>query len=115
MRFVASEAICAVADRCGAENVLDRLLPCIDEVAAAKVKERLKKRILPSVKQDGSIELPRIIPSSAPTITNDRGFFNGSEFTNRRFTRELTTRLKDLDGSANLTSPRRRTRARVTT
>ena len=95
IKHVALETLVVIANTEGINQVLDRIDS--DEVTVEKLKARLRKKAVPVLREDG-VELPKIIPSSAP-VGRDLGkvgsFSEPSESPNI-FSKALTEKLEPL-------------------
>jgi hypothetical protein len=74
IRFVALETLKVLADECGFNEVCDKAKQVLDEISYDRLKERLRNKDIASVRADGTIELPKALPSSAPIAISGKGF-----------------------------------------
>lgn len=101
IKHVALETLVVIANTEGINQVLDRI--DTDEVTVEKLKARFRKKAVPILREDG-IELPKIIPSSAP-VGRDQGktgSFSEHIQSPNIFARALTDKLEPLVHNSSL-------------
>lgn len=76
IKQVAIETLAVIANIEGVSQVIDHI--DTDEVTLEKLKVRFRKKVTPVLKEDG-IELPRIVPSSAPVCRDQENNTSFSE------------------------------------
>ncbi|CAG9335593.1 unnamed protein product [Blepharisma stoltei] len=107
IRFVATETLVLLGQSEGISQVLDRVEA--DEVAIERLKARMKKKGVASLRDDW-VELPKIIPGSAPVASYHNTGMSITETSEAlsptRFTTALNERLSSLARSSNLESPK---------
>ena len=95
IKHVALETLVVIANTEGINQVLDRIDS--DVVTVEKLKARMRKKAVPVLREDG-VELPKIIPSSAP-VGRDLGkveSFSEPCDTPNIFSKALTEKLEPL-------------------
>lgn len=70
VRYVAVEALCALAFISGAQRVEKELQPLMDEVALGLLKARFARKTMPIIREE-TVEFPRETPLSAPVSTKN--------------------------------------------
>jgi hypothetical protein len=105
IKHVAVETLVVIANTEGASQVLDRI--DADEITLEKLRSRFKKKVVPVLREDG-IELPKIIPSSAPVgreLGNNTSFSETVESPSV-FNKALKEKLEPLAQSSTLPAKR---------
>lgn len=74
IRFVALETLRVIAEECGFSEVSNKAREVLDDLSFNKLRARFKNKDIASVRADGTIDLPKAIPSSAPISISDRDF-----------------------------------------
>lgn len=101
IKHVAIETLVVIASTEGINQVLDRIQT--DDVSLEKLKVRLYKKKIPVLKEDG-IELPKIIPNSAPVGRENANNISFSEHSQSPIvlTKALNEKLEPLSQSTTL-------------
>lgn len=105
IKHVALETLVVIANTEGINQVLDRI--DTDDITTEKIKARLRKKAVPVLKEDG-IELPKIIPSSAPVgrdVSKISSFSTNIE-SPLIFSKALTDKLEPLSQTGAMTQKR---------
>lgn len=105
IKHVALETLVVIANTEGVSQVIDHV--DTDEVTLEKLKIRFRKKVTPILREDG-IELPKIVPSSAPICRNPESSysFNESLEQPRVFAKALRDKLEPLAQSSTLPAKR---------
>lgn len=69
VRHVTTESLAVISNICGQNEVIAELEPIIASTALKQLSERFRHPILPQI-VDNTVQFPRAIPSSAPTISS---------------------------------------------
>ena len=101
IKHVALETLVVIANTEGVSQVLDHI--DTDEVTLEKLKIRFRKKVVSILREDG-IELPKIVPSSAPICRDPESnySFNESLEQPRVFAKALREKLEPLAQSSTL-------------
>ena len=101
IKHVALETLVVIANTEGVSQVLDHI--DTDEVTLDKLKIRFRKKVVSILREDG-IELPKIVPSSAPICRDPESnySFNESLEQPRVFAKALREKLEPLAQSSTL-------------
>mmetsp|Transcript_6125 Transcript_6125/g.789 ORF Transcript_6125/g.789 Transcript_6125/m.789 type:complete len:123 (+) Transcript_6125:609-977(+) len=70
IRHVATEALATAVKIYGFTSIMEFLMPIVDDLALKILEERFKSSAIPILRQDGLIEFPKSVPSTAPVISS---------------------------------------------